>query len=162
MDIGFIDHLRIVTASNYYSLTELHTPNITVTTAHIKSSLRSLTFNWALLQLTRLSESEFLYDWRFTANQFVLVPSPLRLTTSDFNIAPDESMDLSFTVAAGPLMNMLGQLVTAAPNRPCYNISARTAQKTPFLRFCTIVAFMSLGIPTWSLLSQSIGALVAA
>jgi hypothetical protein len=40
--IGFTDHLRIVTISNYNSLTELHTPNITVTTSHIKSSLSSL------------------------------------------------------------------------------------------------------------------------
>jgi hypothetical protein len=30
------------------------------------------------------SESELLYDWRFTANQFVLAQSPLRLTTSNF------------------------------------------------------------------------------
>jgi hypothetical protein len=30
------------------------------------------------------SESELLYDWRFTANQFVLTTSPLRLTTSNF------------------------------------------------------------------------------
>jgi hypothetical protein len=30
------------------------------------------------------SESELLYDWRFTANQFVLATSPLRLTTSNF------------------------------------------------------------------------------
>jgi hypothetical protein len=30
------------------------------------------------------SESELLYDWRFTSNQFVLAPSPLRLTTSNF------------------------------------------------------------------------------
>jgi hypothetical protein len=28
----------------------------------------------------RVSQSELLYDWRFTANQFVLAPSPLRLT----------------------------------------------------------------------------------
>jgi hypothetical protein len=28
------------------------------------------------------SESEFLYDWRFNANQFVLVPSPLRSTAT--------------------------------------------------------------------------------
>jgi hypothetical protein len=35
-------------------------------------------------QLTSESESELLYDWRFTANQFVLIPSPLRLTTSNF------------------------------------------------------------------------------
>jgi hypothetical protein len=27
------------------------------------------------------SESELLYDWRFTANQFVVAPSPLRLTS---------------------------------------------------------------------------------
>jgi hypothetical protein len=30
------------------------------------------------------SESQLLYDWRFTAKQFVLVPSPLRPTTSAF------------------------------------------------------------------------------
>jgi hypothetical protein len=30
------------------------------------------------------SESELLYDWLFTANQFVLTTSPLRLTTSNF------------------------------------------------------------------------------
>jgi hypothetical protein len=31
-----------------------------------------------------VSESELLQDWRFTANQFVLVPSPLRLTARYF------------------------------------------------------------------------------
>jgi hypothetical protein len=31
------------------------------------------------------SESELLYDWRFTANQFVLAPSPLRLTARFFS-----------------------------------------------------------------------------
>jgi hypothetical protein len=30
------------------------------------------------------SESELLYDWQFTAYQFVLATSPLRLTTSNF------------------------------------------------------------------------------
>jgi hypothetical protein len=30
------------------------------------------------------SESELLYDWRFTANQFALATSPLRSTTSNF------------------------------------------------------------------------------
>jgi hypothetical protein len=30
------------------------------------------------------TESESLYDWRFTANQFVLAISPLRLTASNF------------------------------------------------------------------------------
>jgi hypothetical protein len=32
------------------------------------------------------SESQLLYDWRFTAHQFVLATSPLRLTTSNFII----------------------------------------------------------------------------
>jgi hypothetical protein len=45
MNIEFIDHLRIVTITDYTSLTELHTPNITVTTAHIKSSLHRLAIN---------------------------------------------------------------------------------------------------------------------
>jgi hypothetical protein len=30
------------------------------------------------------SESELLYDWRFTANRFVLATSPLRITTINF------------------------------------------------------------------------------
>jgi hypothetical protein len=30
------------------------------------------------------SESELLYDWRITANKFVLATSPLRLTSSNF------------------------------------------------------------------------------
>jgi hypothetical protein len=36
------------------------------------------------LQLLQVSQSQLLYDWRFTANQFVLVTSPLRLTTSNY------------------------------------------------------------------------------
>jgi hypothetical protein len=31
-----------------------------------------------------LSESEFLYNWRFTDNQFILATSPLRLSTNSF------------------------------------------------------------------------------
>jgi hypothetical protein len=38
--IGFIGHLQDVPPNNYDSLTELHAPEITVTTAHI--SLLSL------------------------------------------------------------------------------------------------------------------------
>jgi hypothetical protein len=60
------------------------------------------------------SESELLYDWRFTANQFVLATSPLRLTTSNFIFRLNACgyslyvtssltrMGLSFTIAAGP------------------------------------------------------------
>jgi hypothetical protein len=31
-----------------------------------------------------VSESELLYDWRFTANHFVLAPSPLKITITVF------------------------------------------------------------------------------
>jgi hypothetical protein len=40
---------------------------------------------WILLRMNHSgSESESLYDWWFTANQFVLATSALRLTTSNF------------------------------------------------------------------------------
>jgi hypothetical protein len=38
--------LTLVATNNCDRLTELHTPNITVTTAHIKSSQSSLTVAW--------------------------------------------------------------------------------------------------------------------
>jgi hypothetical protein len=34
------------------------------------------------LWIWQSQESKLLYDWRFTANQFALAPSPVRLTTS--------------------------------------------------------------------------------
>jgi hypothetical protein len=44
---------------------------------------------WLVIELSESvseseSETELLYEWRFTANQFVLATSPLRLTTSSF------------------------------------------------------------------------------
>jgi hypothetical protein len=80
--------LTLVTTNKYGSLIELHTPKITVTAAHIKSSQSLLgsgfqrrTFpflrvpelspasatSFSLLSIEG-SESELLYDWRFTAN----------------------------------------------------------------------------------------------
>jgi hypothetical protein len=41
--IVFIEHLQNVTTSNYDSLTELHTPKVIVTTAHIKPSQFAMT-----------------------------------------------------------------------------------------------------------------------
>jgi hypothetical protein len=46
LDIGFTDHLRIITTSNCNNLMKLHTPNITVNAAHIKSSQSSLITSW--------------------------------------------------------------------------------------------------------------------
>jgi hypothetical protein len=44
--IGFTEQLQNVTTNNYDSLTELHTPKITVTTAHMMSSRSSLAVAW--------------------------------------------------------------------------------------------------------------------
>jgi hypothetical protein len=43
-----------------------------------------LTFNSQLTRSESESEAELLYDWWFTANQFILATSPLALTASDF------------------------------------------------------------------------------
>jgi hypothetical protein len=37
-----------------------------------------------LTTINSLSEPQLLYDWRFTASQFILATSPLRLTTNNF------------------------------------------------------------------------------
>jgi hypothetical protein len=50
LEIGFIDHLRIVTTGN--CLTEFHTPNVTVTTARIKPSQSSIVVFWSAYVLT--------------------------------------------------------------------------------------------------------------
>jgi hypothetical protein len=45
---------------------------------------------WTVSLLSRPeseSESELLYDWRFTSNQFPLAPRPLRLTTSNISFS---------------------------------------------------------------------------
>jgi hypothetical protein len=69
--------------------------------------------NWLLS--TDLIQSELLYDWQFTANQFILAPSPLRPTTGILfptehlglqflcNILSDERMGLTFTISDGSL-----------------------------------------------------------
>jgi hypothetical protein len=71
---------------------------ITVTAAHIKSSMSSIVISWYRIltmssvyvltgcnipQLTN-SETELLYNYWFIANHFFFATSTLRLTTSDF------------------------------------------------------------------------------
>jgi hypothetical protein len=46
MVLGFTEQLQNVTTNNYDRLTELHTPKITVTTAHVKSSQFSIVVAW--------------------------------------------------------------------------------------------------------------------
>jgi hypothetical protein len=65
---------------------------------HRLSSLHRLPFN----SLSE-SESKLLYDWRFTANQFVLATSPLRHTTNNFIFQLNTcGYSLCITVDAGP------------------------------------------------------------
>jgi hypothetical protein len=61
------------------------------------------------------SESELFYDWRYTANQFVLETRPLTLTTSNFifqlntyEYSPQVIPSLSFTIAVGPATAKVG------------------------------------------------------
>jgi hypothetical protein len=86
---------QLVTSNNYDSLTELRTPKITVTAALPLGSGTITSLRIQLLishnctyQLTQLNikvkVKVTLYDWRFTANQFVLAPSPLGYTIRDF------------------------------------------------------------------------------
>jgi hypothetical protein len=55
----------------------------------------------SILSQCQNHESELLYDWRFTANQFVLMTSPLRLTTSNF-IFQLNTFDYSPYVTSSP------------------------------------------------------------
>jgi hypothetical protein len=65
--IGFIDHSFTITRNNNKSSAEPFFLDYRI--------LAPFWFFW----LIWVRESELLYDWRFTANQFVLAPSPLRL-----------------------------------------------------------------------------------
>jgi hypothetical protein len=46
------------------------------------------------------SESELLYNWWFTANQFVLVTSPLRLTTGNFIFQLNNCGDSPYVISS--------------------------------------------------------------
>jgi hypothetical protein len=102
--IGFIGHLQNVTTNNYDSLTELHTPKITVTTADF-----SVFTSHCLVATLKLR-----YDRRSSASQSILVSSPIWGPRPYFcycqtvagllmwGALPDERMDLSYTFAADP------------------------------------------------------------
>jgi hypothetical protein len=63
------------------------------------------------------SEPELLYDWRFTANQFVFATSPLRLTTSNFIFqlnTCDYSPYVSSSLIRGWVCRLQLQLVLAS------------------------------------------------
>jgi hypothetical protein len=103
---GFIDHLytRLRTAINCSVTANLH--NSQITTAHAKLFPTCCIFTSCSLAAAsnsgdssvsraqvpssetsvqnRRLKSKLLYDWRFTANQFVLASIPWKTTTTDF------------------------------------------------------------------------------
>jgi hypothetical protein len=104
---GFIENLQIINMRNYSTSTNSHTLQFTIThTKSSQSAVSSLVI--ALWQIPTMSctsmltflptgecptsnsfkESELLYNWWFSANLFVLMPSPLRITTRDFLTEP--------------------------------------------------------------------------
>jgi hypothetical protein len=79
------------------------------------------------------SESELLYDWRFTANQFVLATSPLRLTTRIFifqlntcGYSPYVTSSLTrgwAAIAAGPRQRFHPEVRVPRDSRPHFTVS---------------------------------------
>jgi hypothetical protein len=107
LHIGFIDHLQVVITNNYNTIADFHTLQITTVYAKDFPACSAFTRHVLVTALTMAitllpcssslrtaapfqlnysseSESELLYDWRFTAKQFVLATSPLRFTTTNF------------------------------------------------------------------------------
>jgi hypothetical protein len=64
-----IDLLKMVTTSNYNSLTGLHTLKITVTAADIKSSISSLVVSWQ--RILTMSSANVLTGWRISHNWLI-------------------------------------------------------------------------------------------
>jgi hypothetical protein len=90
---------------------------------------------WRLKLDSSLSKSKLLYDWRFTANQFVLASSPLRLTTRNFfpqlnpcDISPyvTSSLTIRWVVCYEYALPFVKSRLLLCS----YNHSARTRQKT--------------------------------
>jgi hypothetical protein len=63
---GLTDHLQIITTT-LNSFTELYTPNITVITAHIESSLHILTFDWLTPRLAAISHQISQPDFQLSS-----------------------------------------------------------------------------------------------
>jgi hypothetical protein len=118
------------------------------------------------------SESELLYDWRFTTNQFVLATSPVRLTTNTFfnwtlvvivlcNILPDKRMGLSFTIAAGSRQRSHSQVRVSRDSQPHFTVTDVFAHNV-YCRFCEVILTslcvcfsLCVSPPSFSLFLQS-------
>jgi hypothetical protein len=72
---------RLPTADVPHTLGSLTVP---VPQIPASNSNNSLTHRPTLFTNSTQPKPQLPYDWKFTANQFVLAPSPLRLKTTDF------------------------------------------------------------------------------
>jgi hypothetical protein len=111
--IGFIDHVQVVSTNNSNTIADFYTSQITI--PYAKSSAACSVFTRSFLVTAsnngyscafglksslnggplptelffRVQSSELLYDWRFTADRFVLAASPLRATRRIFIFQPN-------------------------------------------------------------------------
>jgi hypothetical protein len=152
LDTGFTNHLQVATTNNYttFAISALYK-----SCCLFQPAVSSLVSAWqrfltmvipllpgsgplwtaAPLQLNYSSESELLYDWRFTANHFVLAPSPLRLTAINFSfrlnpcgyspfvILFDERTGLSFTTAADHRQRSHSRVLVPRDSWPYFTVS---------------------------------------
>jgi hypothetical protein len=102
-------------------------------TINLQPNPSSLTAEDSLHSDFELSESELLYDWRFTAYQLVLATSPLRPTTRIFifqintcGFSPyvtPSLMSLSFRIAPGPGQHSHSQVQVPRDSWPHFTVS---------------------------------------
>jgi hypothetical protein len=116
-------------------------------------------------------ESELLYDQRFTANQFVLATSPLRLTTSNFIIQLNTcgySSDITSSLTRGwvcrlqLLMVLASVVILGSESRGTYNhILLSQIRDSPNLEG-QVPIFLSPRNRVARLYPQALGSLVVA
>jgi hypothetical protein len=125
--IGFIDHLQIVITSNYSAIANSHTPQFTV--ASTKSS-------WVCYVFTNRCVVTAFNGGRCPYSGFPNCPC-----ASNYQLLTATAYNDRTAAVLWRLTNSLHSTVLTSitlitfTNYPGYNISARTAQKTPFLCF---------------------------
>jgi hypothetical protein len=123
---------------------------------------RLTTLDWLCLDwFASEAKSELLYDWRFTASQFILVPSPFRITTRIFfqlnpcNHRPYVTSSLTkrwicllsrmsswYSCGTDPTENIFACTVTQPPERTSQRTSLPTV--LPFLHLQVFLRWRSV------------------
>jgi hypothetical protein len=136
--IGFIDHLQVLTTSNYNTVADFHFTNHS-------TLIFSVYFHWSSLSIS----------WQWTNNmETVKVSLNYTLTVLLYYSTCKHMLSLLGTVWFLQLLNPWILI--------CDDFYILLAQTTPRKHSSSIVACMSAGIATWLLPSQSVGTLAAA